>query len=314
MSTRTDDDVWDVSSGPGLTAVMVAFARANETDSDDPLIRDPYARLLVDNADVGAWAAMLDPGMVAKMKATSAQTAAIIDHLSNYQVVRTHFFDRCTIDAMADGIRQVVILAAGLDSRAYRLDWPAGAVVYEVDQPGVLAYKSSTLAANGVSPLANRREVAADLRHDWPTALRDKGFDPTAATIWLAEGLLAYLTADAQDQLLGHIDALSAPGSWIGVETAAKHDRNRREDMWGPSKAMFGQLGFEPTEDLSALVYAGHERAVVTEWLDEHGWQATAQHSPDVMRRHGRWVDDVPLADDRDAFADFVIAHRQLSA
>ncbi|OOK71241.1 putative S-adenosyl-L-methionine-dependent methyltransferase ML2640 [Mycobacterium kansasii] len=131
---------------------------------------------------------MLDEQMVAKMQALDAETAATVQHMRSYQAVRTNFFDTYFADAVADGIRQVVILASGLDSRAYRLDWPAGTTVYEIDQPQVLAYKSATLAGNGVTPSADRREVPIDLRLDWPAALRAAGFDPTARTAWLAEG------------------------------------------------------------------------------------------------------------------------------
>lgn len=199
---RTHDDTWDIKTSVGATAVMVAAARAVETDRPDPLIRDPYARLLVTNAGAGAiWEAMLDPTLVAKAAAIDAETAAIVAYLRSYQAVRTNFFDTYFASAVAAGIRQVVILASGLDSRAYRLDWPAGTIVYEIDQPKVLSYKSTTLAENGVTPSAGRREVPADLRQDWPAALRDAGFDPTARTAWLAEGLLMYLPAEAQDRL-----------------------------------------------------------------------------------------------------------------
>ena len=122
----------------------------------------------------------------------------------------------------------MVILASGLDSRAYRLDWPAGTTVYEIDQPQVLDYKSTTLAENGVTPSADRREVAIDLRQDWPAALRAAGFDPTARTAWLAEGLLMYLPAEAQDRLFTQIGELSAPGSRVSAETAPAHADERR--------------------------------------------------------------------------------------
>src|SRR5699024_6712569 len=133
--------------------------------------------------------------------------------------------------AVAAGVRQVVILASGLDSRAYRLAWPAGTVVFEIDQPKVLSYKAATLAAHGVTPSTDRREVPMDLRQDWPAALRAAGFDPAAPTAWLAEGLLMYLPADAQDRLFEQVTALSVPGSRIAVETAASHADERREEM-----------------------------------------------------------------------------------
>ena len=188
-SLRTHDDTWDIKTSVGSTAVMVAAARAVETEQPDALIRDPYAKLLVTNAGAGVlWEAMLDPTIAAKVEALDAETAAIVRHMRSYQAVRTNFFDTYFANAVADGIRQVVILASGLDSRAYRLDWPAGTTVYEIDQPQVLAYKSTTLAKNGATPSAERREVAIDLRQDWPAALRAAGFDPSERTAWLAEG------------------------------------------------------------------------------------------------------------------------------
>lgn len=89
-------------------------------------------------------------------------------------------------------------MAAGLDARAYRLSWPAGTVVYEVDQPEVIAFKSDALARIGAEPTAERRAVGIDLRDDWSTALRDNGFDAAAPTAWIAEGLLPYLPPQAR--------------------------------------------------------------------------------------------------------------------
>ncbi|MDZ4235351.1 MAG: class I SAM-dependent methyltransferase, partial [Dietzia sp.] len=191
-SLRTDNDTWDIASSVGATAVMVAAARAAETDRPDPLIRDPYAKILVDGAGAGAWEFMLDDTFVAKVSETDAEIAAMFQHMGSYQAVRTHFFDDFFAAATQAGIRQVVILAAGLDSRAFRLPWPAGTTVFEIDQPKVLEYKAATLARHDVDPAADRREVAIDLRQDWPAALVDAGFDTAQPTAWLAEGLLMY--------------------------------------------------------------------------------------------------------------------------
>lgn len=312
MSTlRTHDDTWDIRTSVGATAVMVAAARAVETQQPAPLIRDPYAKLLVTSANAGVlWEAMLDEQMVAKMAALDAETAATVQHMRNYQAVRTNFFDTYFADAVADGIRQVVILASGLDSRAYRLDWPAGTTVYEIDQPQVLAYKSATLAGNGVTPSAVRREVPIDLRQDWPAALRAAGFDSTARTAWLAEGLLMYLPADAQDRLFTQIGELSPPGSLIAAETAGNHADERRAQMRERFKKVAETLGLEETVDVQELIYHDPDRAIVAEWLNEHGWRATARNAGDEMRRVGRWVEGVPMADDKDAFSEFVTADR----
>jgi methyltransferase (TIGR00027 family) len=311
MSTlRTHDDTWDIASSVGATAVMVAAARAVETDSSDPLIRDPYARLLVSGVGTGMWEAILDNSMVGKVESLDPEAAAIFHYMRNYQAVRTHFFDAFFADALAGQIRQVVILASGLDSRAFRLDWPAGTTVYEIDQPKVLAYKSTTLAARGVTPSANRCEVPIDLRQDWPAALRGAGFDSAAPTAWLAEGLLMYLPADAQDRLFEQISELSAPGSRLAVETAASRASDRRKEMRERVQRIAAQLGIEQTVDIQSLVYDEPGRADVATWLNAHGWQAQSVASDEEQRRLGRWG-EVPMADDKDAFAQFVTAERR---
>jgi methyltransferase (TIGR00027 family) len=310
-SLRTHDDTWDIKTSVGSTAVMVAAARAFETEQPDALIRDPHAKLLVTNAGAGVlWEAMLDPSIAARVEALDPDSAAHIQHMRGYQAVRTHFFDTYFADAVAAGIRQVVILASGLDSRAYRLDWPAGTTVYEIDQPEVLAYKSTTLAENGVTPSADRREVAIDLRQDWPAALRAAGFDPSVPTAWLAEGLLMYLPAEAQDRLFTLIGELSPAGSRVSAETAPAHAEERRQQMRERFRKVADELGLEETVDVGELMYRDEHRANVADWLNEHGWSARAQRSTDEMRRLGRWIESVPLADDKDAFSDFVIAER----
>lgn len=312
MSTlRTHDDTWDITTSVGTTAVMVAAARAVETERPDALIRDPYAKLLVTNAGADVlWQLMLDPDTVAKVEAIDGDSAASLQHMRSYQAVRTHFFDTYFNDAVADGIRQVVILASGLDSRAYRLDWPAGTTVYEIDQPKVLEYKSTTLADNGVKPAAERREVPVDLRQDWLKALRATGFDPSARTAWLAEGLLMYLPAEAQDKLFTQIGELSAPGSRVAAETSPLHGQERQEQMRERFKKVSDALGYEQAVDVQQLIYHDEHRADVAHWLNEHGWRATAHSSMDEMRRVDRFVDGVPLADDKEAFSEFVTAVR----
>jgi methyltransferase (TIGR00027 family) len=311
-SLRTHDDTWDIKTSVGSTAVMVAAARAIETEQPDALIRDPYARLLVNNAGAAVlWEAMLDPEVVAKIEAIDEESAARIQHMRGYQAVRTHFFDSYFADAVAAGIRQVVILASGLDSRAYRLDWPAGTTVYEIDQPQVLDYKSSTLAESGATPSAERREVAIDLREDWPGALRAAGFDPVKPTAWLAEGLLMYLPAEAQDKLFTQIGELSPAGSRVSAETAPMHAEERRQQMRERFKKVADELGLEETVDVGELMYRDEHRADLADWLNNHGWSATAQNSVDEMHRLGRRIESVELDDDKDAFSDFVIGERR---
>src|SRR5262245_20349430 len=205
---RTDDDSWDITESVGQTALGVAWSRSLEAESDHPLFTDPYARLFVDAA----------------MARTRRQPPKyVLDRLraiAGYAASRTKWFDEFFIAAGANGIDQAVILAAGLDARGWRLPWLDGTVLYEIDQPKVLAFKSETLAGHDAKPSVFRYvAVPADLRHDWPKALREAGFDVTVPTAWAAEGLLPYLPAKGQDLLFERIAELSSTGSRVAVES-----------------------------------------------------------------------------------------------
>ena len=306
---RSNDDTWDIATSVGSTAVMVAAARARETESADPLIVDPFARVLVDGAGTGMWETFIDESVTERIKAADPEAAAVFENMLGYQAVRTHFFDAFFTDAANSGIRQVVILASGLDARAYRLKWPAGTVVFEIDQPKVLEYKSQTLAAHGAIATAALREVAIDLRQDWPTALRTAGFDPTAPTAWLAEGLLMYLPAEAQDTLFTEITALSAPGSRVSAEAIGHRDEERREQMRMRWEKMADEIGLERPVDISDLTYNDSHRADLTEWLGAHGWIASGRKSTDEMRSLNRWVEWAG-SEEQDTFSTFVVAER----
>lgn len=284
MTTRTDDDSWDIATSVGSTAVMVAAARAAETASDSPLIRDELAATLIGTPEL--------TDLLTRMASTfesDPQNEAIYRHMVDYQAARTHYFDAFFASAADAGIRQVVILAAGLDSRAYRLAWPDGTTVYEVDLPKVLEYKSATLAAHGVQPTATRREVAQDLRQDWPKALRDNGFDPTLPTAWLAEGLLLFLPGQAQDRMFEDIVSLSAPGSRIALEVwaideqarqAIEKQRERAEEL----RERLGDNVFDPGD----LWYQDDERSDPAEWFATRGWSTESVHGRDYLAQLGR--------------------------
>jgi len=296
-SSRTDGDTWDIATSVGATAVMVASARAAETASEQPLIRDDFAQMLIDGPELGQ--------LVAKMSTTytaDAELAAVRAHMVNYQAARTHFFDAYFAAAAASGIRQHVLLAAGLDSRAYRLDWPAGTSVYEVDQPKVLEYKAATLAAHGVQPVVDRREVAADLRFDWPKGLRDKGFDPEQRTAWLAEGLLMFLPGEAEQRLFTDIDALSAPGSRACIEDFTFDDAAREAYQKRRAKTdeLRRRLGDENVFDPGDLWYTEDERCDPAAWFEAHQWRVESVTGRDYLTRVGR-----PLPEDPDVAATF---------
>jgi methyltransferase (TIGR00027 family) len=204
--------------------------------------------------------------------------------MTDVMAVRTRFFDDFFIDAGAAGIKQAVILASGLDSRPYRLAWPEGSTVYEIDQPKVIEFKTATMESIGAKPTAQRRAVAVDLRDDWPEALRRSGFDEHQPTAWSAEGLLAYLPPDAQDRLFDNITALSAPGGQLATEyhpDGGAAMSERAKTMGNPWK----DHGFDV--DLTQLFYRG-ERNSVVDYLTGHRWQVSARTRPEVFAGYGR--------------------------
>ena len=209
---RTDNDTWDLASSVGATATMVAAQRA--LANREGLIDDPFAEPLVRAVGVDFFTRFLD----GEIDLAEVGPEFNLRRAAEGMAVRTRFFDRLFIDAAAAGVRQAVILAAGLDARAYRLPWPDGTVVYEVDQPDVIEFKTRTLTDLGVEPIADRRPVGIDLREDWPKALLEHGFDAGQPTAWIAEGLLIYLPPQAQDKLFDNITELSAPGSRLATE------------------------------------------------------------------------------------------------
>jgi methyltransferase (TIGR00027 family) len=293
-SIRSEGDSWDITESVGATALSVAAARAVETGSDDPLIRDQFAYLLVSTAGK-PWARL----------ATSLEWIGDDDHgrrahrlAVDYQAVRTHYFDSYFANAVAAGIRQVVILAAGLDSRAFRLEWPAGTSVYEIDQPQVVSYKTTTLESVGAAPTAERQTVQVDLRDDWAAALTAAGFDSGQPTAWLAEGLLPYLPAEAQDRLFEILTGLSAPGSRVAVEAfslGTADNESRRVARRARFDRMRQRLGLEI--NVETLTYQESDRADAADWLTEHGWQVRAVSNADEMARLGRAI-PADLADE----------------
>ncbi len=284
--TRTDNDSWDIATSVGATAVMVAMARAAETNSDDPLIRDEYAELLVSTPELAETrdriAAMWQAADDRKAEQGDDPTMDVGQWI-DYQAVRTHVFDEFFTSAAAAGIRQHVILAAGLDSRAYRLPWPDGILVYELDVPSVLEYKSATMTAAGISPKATRRDVAVDLRDDWPAAMRDAGFEHDIPTAWLAEGLLPFLPGQTQEAMFVAIDSLSAPGSRIAVEVFGVDEaailRRRAERK---------KRGEEMLFDPSALWYDNEGRPDCAAWFAGRGWRTRTVDTQEEFERLGR--------------------------
>lgn len=287
---RTDRDRWDLATSVGATATMVAAQRA--LSSEAKLIDDPYAASLVRAVGIDVYVRLVNGEIEA-----GGNTEFDPRRMAQGMACRTRFYDQFFLDATRGGIGQVVILASGLDSRAYRLPWPAGTVVYEVDMPEVIEFKTLTLGDLGAEPTAQRRTVAIDLRDDWASALRAAGFDPQAPSAWSAEGLVVYLPDDAQDALFDNVTSLSAPGSRLAFEfvpdTAVFAD-----PRWRAHHDRMSELGFEI--DFNDLVYHG-QRSHIVDHLNQRGWQTSSTTVADLHAANGFvYADDDVAA----AFAD----------
>jgi methyltransferase (TIGR00027 family) len=303
---RTENDSWDIATSVGATAVMVALARAAETNSANPLIRDSYAETLVSTPELAEVREQIASMWRQRGLDTDAERgqdheddfATNFQQMVDYQAIRTHFFDEFFVGATgtAAGIRQVVIVAAGLDSRAYRLDWPSGTTVFEIDQPRVLEYKTVTLNRAGAVPSATRREVAVDLRHDWPAALCAAGFDPDVPTAWLAEGLLPFLPGQAQESMFAAIDGLSAPGSHIAVEVFGVDPAARREveEQWRQARAEREARGEDISFDPLELWYHDDVGPECADWFAAHGWRTRSVEAAGEFERLGRPMQETP--------------------
>ncbi|MBV8932623.1 MAG: SAM-dependent methyltransferase [Kutzneria sp.] len=235
-------------AGVGRTALWVALGRVVESARDDRLFADPLASQFIDAAGIRT--------------PSDEVLAELIGIMGDYVAIRTRFFDDCAIRACEAGCRQIVVLGAGLDTRAFRLPWPAGVRLFEVDLPAVLDFKDTVLARVYATPGCARATVAADLSQDWIDALRRAGFRPDQATGWLAEGVLPYLEATDAQHVVQKLHSMSARGSRLALE----HDD---PDVFEAPlmRRMSELLGF----DLAALTARGR-RVDPREWLAGRGW------------------------------------------
>ncbi|OBJ65466.1 class I SAM-dependent methyltransferase [Mycobacterium asiaticum] len=280
-SHRSSGDTWDLASSVGATATMVAAARAVASEQDNPIINDAFAAPLVRAVGLDFFTRLVN-GQVSEVTSDESR-ARELRLMADSMAIRTRFFDDFFLDAARAGVGQAVILAAGLDARSYRLSWPRGTVVYEVDQPKVIEFKNKAMSALGATPSAHRKAVSIDLREDWPAALRRSGFDPSRATAWSAEGLLMYLPPDAQDRLFDNITELSGPGSRLATEFHPDSDvpmsqrAQEFSDRWA-------NLGCDI--DFSGLFYDG-ERSNVIDYLGGKGWQVSTRPRRELYADYG---------------------------
>jgi methyltransferase (TIGR00027 family) len=290
---RTDNDTWEITESVGATALGVAAARAAETRSENPLIRDPFAQVFIDAVGEGVWswhsAPQLPPELIEAEPDLPLQMQAMVSYMAS----RTAFFDQFFLDATGAGIGQVVILAAGLDSRSWRLPWPDGVTVYELDQDKVLDFKASTLTEHGAQPACNRVAVPVDLRHDWPTALQEAGFDASAPSAWSAEGLMPYLPAAAQDLLFDRVQGLTAKGSRVAVEALGPtfldpEVRAKRRERMDRIRELMARA--DPSREVPRTdeLWYFEEREDVGDWFRRHGWDVTVTPSDELMAGYGR--------------------------
>ncbi len=274
---RTDNDSWDLASSVGATATMVAAQRV--LAHREGLIDDPFAEPLVRAVGLELFVRALD----GEINLEDLDPRFSVQRSAQGMAVRTRHFDGLFTDAAAAGVRQAVILASGLDARAYRLAWPDGTTVYEVDQPEVIDFKSKTLAELGAQPKADRRTVAIDLRDEWPKALRDNGFDSSQPTAWIAEGLLIYLPSEAQDLLFDRINELSAPGSRVATEHIPDISMfsDERAQLIADRLKTYGH-----DIQMGDLIYHD-ERNDVIEYLTGHGWDVSKQTMREAWAANG---------------------------
>ena len=310
---RTDNDTWEITESVGATALGVAASRAAETESDNPLIRDPFARVFLDAAGDGVWNWHAGPDLPPEIVEAEPELPLQRQAMVSYMASRTKFFDTFFLDATNAGIRQVVILAAGLDSRSWRLPWPDGVTVYELDQHKVLHFKGSTLSEHGAQPAANPVEVAVDLRQDWPKALQEAGFDASAPSVWSAEGLMPYLPAAAQDLLFERIQGLAAPGSRVAVEALGptfldEEIRSKRRARFDRVREVLANV--DPQREIPSMddLWYFEEREPVGEWFARHGWDVTVTPAVELMADFGR--SPAPAAKDLVPGNEFVYAQR----
>ena len=276
---RSDNDTWDLATSVGATATMVAAGRARATR--DALIDDRFAEPLVRAVGVDfftRWAS----GELDSADVDVSGAPWGMQRMTDIQAARTRYIDAFFSHAGDAGIRQVVILASGLDARAYRLPWAPGTTVFEIDQPRVIEFKAATIAELGANPTADVRAVPIDLRHDWPSALRQAGFDTGRPAAWAAEGLLGFLPADAQNRLLDNVTALSADGSRLVAEVFGNSGANLQALNAATQKWQDNGLDVE----LQNLGFPGERNDVAT-YLEHCGWDPARTPLNQMLRDNG---------------------------
>jgi methyltransferase (TIGR00027 family) len=279
---RTEGDTWDLANSVGATATMVAAARAAATKRPQPVITDEFAEPLVRAVGLDVFTKLAE----GELDSDDIEKGVGFPRMVDTFAARARFYDDYLAAAGIAGLRQVVIVASGLDSRSYRLRWPAETTVYEIDQPEVIAFKTATMAELGAAPTAELRTVGIDLREDWPAALQEAGFDPAQPTAWLAEGvLIGFLPPEAEIRLLDSIIPLSFEGSRLAADygTVAGSSQEAQEQTRLIAEGWRRQ-GLDL--DIAGLTYPG-EHPDVAAHLHENGWDTTTARLSDLFTAAG---------------------------
>jgi methyltransferase (TIGR00027 family) len=287
---RTERDTWDLANSVGATATMVAAARAAATRRPQPVITDEYAEPLVRAVGLDVFTKLASGELDSDDLEKGVGFPRIVDTFA----ARARFYDDYFAAAGKAGVRQVVIVASGLDARPYRLAWPAGTTVYEIDQPEVIAFKTATLAEVGAAPTAELRTIGIDLREDWPAALQEAGFDPAQPTAWLAEGvLIGFLPPEAEVRLLDAITPLSSEGSRFAADFGSLNDGSQEAQEQARRTAEgWRRQGLDM--DIAALTYPG-EHTDVAAHVRADGWDTTTFALTDLFAAAG-----LPQLDERE--------------
>jgi len=262
----------DAPTGVGKTALGVAMVRAEESRRRDRLFDDPYAA-----AFLAAAPEVFAPEQRAAATGGSGM-AGLGRTFWSLAVIRTRFFDDYLLGAVEQGVRQVVLLAAGLDTRAYRLAWPADVHLFEVDLPDVVSFKERVLAERAAVPSCVRTAISSDLRGDWTGPLIGGGFQPAEPTAWLLEGLLVYLSAGEAAHLLTTVGDLSAPASRVACEFEnLEDDSMRAQARTMPAMAEYTAMWKRGLPDVPG-------------WLAAHGWRPELHNRAAVGAGYGRAI------------------------
>lgn len=288
-----------IPSGVSFTALQTAAERAAESARPDALFRDHFAKAMLDAIEDQSGQITTAEGSKLPLSRLSPDMQWLFD---NYVSLRTHYLDQQLQATASDSLIQIVLLASGMDGRAYRLVWPADTTIYELDKPDLLAFKQEIAHCAALSPAARLVAVPADLRDDWLGPLRRSGFDPSRPTLWLLEGILQYLEFSKADQLVADLSAISAPGSrlvtvyHVGdlLEPARRTGHDKADDF----------VAFAKVAQVGRLVPPG-------EWLPRHGWQFEATSLVAWAQSLGRHPP--PAMDPAQDGADCYLIHAQKS-